>query len=146
MKNIFTGSPDKSLGHLLVRVYGLRQKKMNEQLASLGINYVQYNLLTGLYWLQMNGETVNQMILINFTKLDKSVVSNLVNKMSKEGYLSRQEDAKDTRAKIVTLTPKGEELVQQAIRIVDHVDESFWGNGSQESVCRFFSEVIKSNS
>mgnify|MGYP003623737628 FL=1 len=122
MRNVFTSSPDKSLGYLLTRVYGLRQKKMNEELAPLGLNYVQYNLLAGLYWLQMNGETVNQMTLINFTKLDKSVVSSILRKFTNDAYVSRVEGTEDTRAKIVTLTAKGKGLTEKAIKIINYID------------------------
>jgi len=146
MKNIFIGSPDESLGYLLSRVYGLRQKKMNEELAFVGLNYVQCNLLFGIYWLQMKGETVNQKALINHTKLDKSVASNLLRKMADDKYVSRKEDKNDTRAKIVTLTSKGEKLAEQAMEIINRVDETFWGDYPQESTCRLFSSVLKLNS
>ena len=146
MKNIFSGSPDESLGFLLARVYALRQKRMNEELASIGINYVQFSLLTGLYWLQMNGNTINQMMLIDFTKLDKSVVSNILQKFTKDDYVLRVESADDTRAKIVSLTSKGEKLVEQAIKIVNKIDETFWGNIPQKPIYHSFSEIIKTNS
>ncbi|MDR2948947.1 MAG: MarR family winged helix-turn-helix transcriptional regulator [Prevotella sp.] len=146
MKNIFKGSPDESLGFLFSRVYTLRQKRMNDELASIGINYVQYNLLTGLYWLQLHGNTINQMMLIDYTKLDKSVVSNILHKMVKEEYIVREESVSDTRAKIVTLTPKGEKLVEQANQIVSKIDETFWGNIPQKSICQYLCEVVKINS
>jgi DNA-binding MarR family transcriptional regulator len=143
VKNIFTCSPDESLGFLLSRVYGLRLKKMNEELASIGINYVQYNLLTGLYWLQLKGKEINQMMLIDLTKLDKSVVSNLLRKMVQTGYITRTESPSDTRAKIITLTIKGEKLVEQAIQIVNKTDETFWENIPQNQICSFFSKLVQ---
>jgi DNA-binding MarR family transcriptional regulator len=143
MKNIFTCSPDESLGFLLSRVYGLRLKKMNEELASIGINYIQYTLLTGLYWLQLKGEEINQMMLIDLTKLDKSVVSNLLRKMVQTGYITRIESPNDTRSKIITLTTKGEKLVEQAIQIVNKIDETFWENIPQNQICSFFSKLVQ---
>ncbi len=146
MKNIFKGSPNESLGFLFSRTYSLRQKKMNEELAFIGITYAQYALLTGLYWLQLQGNIINQMMLIDYTKLDKSVVSNILQKMVKEEYILREESPNDTRAKIVILTSKGEKLVEQAIQIVDKIDETFWGNITQGSICQSLQEVIKINS
>lgn len=146
MKNVFVESPNESLGFLLARVYSLRQKKMNEELSSIGINYVQFNLLTGLYWLQMKGESISQMMLIEFTKLDKSVVSNILRRMVQDGYVSRAELSTDTRTKIVTLTPKGESLVEQANLIVNKTDETFWGDVSQQSICHFLEKVLSINS
>lgn len=146
MKNVFVESPNESLGFLLARVYSLRQRRMNEELSSIGLNYVQFNLLTGLYWLQMKGKVINQMMLIEFTKLDKSVVSNILRKMVQDGYVSRAELSTDTRTKIVTLTPKGESLVERANLIVNKTDETFWGDVSQQSICRFLEKVISINS
>lgn len=146
MKNVFVESPNESLGFLLARVYSLRQKRMNEELSSIGLNYVRFNLLTGLYWLQMKGKVINQMMLIEFTKLDKSVVSNILRKMVQDGCVSRAELSTDTRTKIVTLTPKGESLVERANLIVNKTDETFWGDVSQQSICHFLEKVISINS
>lgn len=145
MKNVFAESPNESLGFLLTRVYGLRQKRMNEELDSIGINYVQFNLLSGIYWLQMNGKTISQMMLVDFTKLDKSVVSNILQKMVLEGYVSRKELPSDTRTKIVTLTKQGIELVEQANLIVNKTDETFWGEIPQKEICDSLNKIIEIN-
>ena len=146
MKNIFKGNPDESLGYLVSRVFGLRQKKMNEELAEINLNYAQYNLLMGLYWLQLQGETINQMMLISHTKLDKSVVSNILRQMANDKIVIRRENPNDTRAKVISLTAKGEDLAAQAIQIINRVDETFWGNQPQESICQFFNDVLNLNS
>ena len=145
MKNIFSDTPEESAGYLLSRVYALRSKKMNTELSPLGINYVHYNLLAALYWLQLKGEKVNQMLLINTTKLDKSVVSNVIAKMVKEGYLNRTEDENDTRAKLVKLTAKGEDLTERAVTIVTRVDNEFIGNKDMEPLVKYLKDILNNN-
>jgi DNA-binding MarR family transcriptional regulator len=146
LKNIFAGGPNENPGYLLSRVYTIRLKKMNEALASVGINYVQATLLLGLYWMQMRGESVNQMMLITNTRLDKSVVSNILRDMMRDGYVSRVECPTDTRAKLVTLTPAGVEFTGRVAEIINRMDESFWGDIPQSEICLFLGEVIKINS
>jgi len=142
MKNIFSGTPDESFGYLLARIYALRSKKMNAALASLGINYVNYHLLAALYWLQLQGGKVNQMVLINTTKLDKSVVSNVITKMAKAGFIDRTEDANDTRAKLLTLTKKGEELTEKAVNIVTRIDKEFIGSRDIEPLTECLRDIL----
>ena len=145
MKNILHSSPDESLGFLLSRIYSLRTAKMNEELESLGLNYVQYNLLTGLYWLQLKENKVNQKMLIEFSHLDKSVVSNILGKMVKKGIIERTEDTDDTRNKIVILTFAGQTLIEKAVIIVDNIDKAFWGNTGLDNLRGKLQEIIKIN-
>jgi DNA-binding MarR family transcriptional regulator len=146
MKDIFASGPGENPGYLVSRVYAVRLKRMNAALAPLGVNYVQAGLLMGLYWMAMRGERVNQMMLIHNTRLDKSVVSNILRDLTLAGYVSRAECPTDTRAKIVTLTARGEELTRRVAETINRVDESFWGDAPQEDVCRFLGEVLMRNS
>jgi len=45
--------------------------------------------------------------------ISAAAASQLVEKLVQAGYLDRAEDPSDRRAKLLTLSPKGEELVQQ---------------------------------
>ena len=45
--------------------------------------------------------------------ISAAAASQLVDKLVHAGYLERSEDPNDRRAKLLTLSPKGEELIQQ---------------------------------
>jgi len=42
MKNIFKGNPNEGLGYPVSRFLGIRQKKMNGELAVIHLNYMHY--------------------------------------------------------------------------------------------------------
>jgi DNA-binding MarR family transcriptional regulator len=127
IENIFGFEhPDQSIGHLLVRLSNLHQRKINIELSKMNLTYVQFILLAGVYWLSMQHDDVTQIMLIKLTKSDKSMTSNVLKTLIEKKLIKRKEHSKDTRAKIVSITPDGKKIVREAVLLVEKLDSEFF--------------------
>jgi DNA-binding MarR family transcriptional regulator len=102
------------------------QRQMKRALDKLGLTHTQFVLLAALAWLSKHQETVTQIDVATHATLDRMMTSKVLRTLQQKGYLSRQEHHQDTRAKSIRLTAAGEQLLQQAIGIVQQVDEQFF--------------------
>ena len=127
IENIFGFEhPDQSIGHLLVRLSNLHQRRINAELSKMNLTYVQFILLAGIYWLSMQYDEVMQIMLINLTKSDKSMTSNVLKTLIEKELIKRKEHPKDTRAKILSITPEGKKIVKESVLIVEQLDKEFF--------------------
>jgi DNA-binding MarR family transcriptional regulator len=67
---------------------------------------------------------INQVGIVEATGIDRSSTAELVRKLQQRGFVQRRRDRRDTRSYIVTLTPKGRELVERLRPTVARVDET----------------------
>ena len=79
----------------------------------LGITYPQYLVLLVL-WEQDNQPVCD---IAKRLMLDTNTVTPLLQRMEKIGLLKRTKGKGDARQRIVTLTPKGQEMQNEAVRI-----------------------------
>lgn len=125
--NIFNKEgPESSTGYLLWQISNLRQRKINALLNEIEITYPQFIILAGIHWLKREHKIVNQVLLIHFTKMDKSVVSSILKLLEKKEIVLRQTDPDDTRAKTLELSNKGSVKLDKAMKIINHMDIEFF--------------------
>lgn len=94
-------------------------------LTSLGITYPQYLVLLVLW--EKDNQPVNE--IAHRLLLETNTVTPLLQRMEKQGIVSRKKGESDKRQQIVSLTQKGRELEDEAYA---HVPT---GMGEQLSVC-----------
>lgn len=94
-------------------------------LTSLGITYPQYLVLLVLW--EKDNQPVNE--IAHRLLLETNTVTPLLQRMEKQGIVSRKKGESDKRQQIVSLTPKGRGLEDEAYA---HVPT---GMGEQLSVC-----------
>ena len=94
-------------------------------LTSLGITYPQYLVLLVLW--EKDNQPVNE--IAHRLLLETNTVTPLLQRMEKQGIVSRKKGESDKRQQIVSLTPKGRELEDEAYA---HVPT---GMGEQLSAC-----------
>ena len=92
----------------------------------MDLTYAQFVLLSGIYWLSMQYDEVTQIMLINLTKSDKSMTSNVLKTLIAKKLINRKEHSKDTRAKVVSITNDGKKIVKQAVLLVEKLDLGFF--------------------
>jgi MarR family transcriptional regulator, organic hydroperoxide resistance regulator len=147
-ENIFGfDHPDLSVGNLLVRLSNLHQRQINTELSKLNLTYVQFVLLAGVYWLSMQCDEITQIMLINLTKLDKSMTSNVLKTLIEKKLILRKEHSKDTRAKTVSITTVGKKIVKEAVALVEKLDKEFFltNDFSAEELRGVLLSLIKKN-
>lgn len=131
--------PGDSPGFSLWQVTTLWQRKIKQALEPHGLSHAQFVLLAVLLWLSERREEVTQVMLIDWTKLDKMTVSKSLKKLSTEGYVTRTESLKDSRAKCVQLTDLGKTLVTKLIPVVEGIDAEYFSPLTKDELQNFLS-------
>src|SRR5262245_24838626 len=126
--NVFSvEKAEDSPGFLLWQTTITWQRLIKKALEPYQISHAQFVLLAILLWFEKINQEATQILLVNWSKLDKMTVSKSLKILSDQGYIERTEHKKDTRAKIVSLTPKGKTLGALLVPIVEEVDKEFFG-------------------
>lgn len=96
------------------RIYILMRKALDERLDSHNISTSQFEILGYLY----NAEPMEQLKLQHCTGITPATLTGLLDKLEKRGLITREQSPEDSRAKLVTLTPSGNELLLELIDVV----------------------------
>lgn len=118
--------PEESTGYLLWQVTMVWQRKMNRELGKIGLTHTQFVVLAALGWLSKNKKEVSQKDIAEQSNTDRMMVSKILKTLQKKELISRQENEADTRAKLVLLTKTGVVKLQEALKIVEETDDSFF--------------------
>ena len=90
---------------------------------TLGLSMPQFGILMQLHYRGNCGVSD----ISNWFDVTNAAASQLVDKLVQSGFVQREEDPQDRRAKLLNLTDKGRELIQQSIeeryRWVDQLAE-----------------------
>lgn len=125
---------EKATGLLFMRTYNKWHSEIKRQLKSLGITHPQFVILTSLGYSLQFEEEVTQIMLAKMAGMDVMSTSQVINLLEKHNLISRKEHSKDTRAKAVSLTSKGQEILKKALPIVENIDMKFFSSlGNNES-------------
>ncbi|BAV48881.1 MarR family transcriptional regulator [Mesorhizobium sp. 113-1-2] len=121
----FSG-PSESPGLLLWRTTMRWQRLMTAALAPLDLTHVQFVLLASAMWLGRNGEPPNQVQLAAQAGAEVKMTSDVVARLEAKGLIAREADPRDSRAKVIRITPTGTAAAQRAIVAVEAADAAFF--------------------
>ncbi|MBS5080518.1 MAG: winged helix-turn-helix transcriptional regulator [Clostridiales bacterium] len=126
---------EEATGLLFMRTYNKWHGEIKKQLRAIGITHPQFVILTTIgYSLQYEPE-VTQIMIARMAGMDVMSVSQIINLLEKKGLITRKEHSKDTRAKSVYITTKGQDILNNALPIVESIDIKFFGAlGKNEKV------------
>lgn len=119
-------SPNESPGYLLGQMTLLWQRKIKKVLDPLDLTQTQFVLLAALGWLSRENDQVTQVDIANQGNADRMMVSKVLRTLESKKFISRQEHRTDTRAKVIKLTNRGAEVLQQALTAVENADKAFF--------------------
>ncbi|TPN32621.1 winged helix-turn-helix transcriptional regulator [Mesorhizobium sp. B2-3-3] len=122
----FKGGPSESPGLLLWRTTMRWQRVMTAALAPLDLTHVQFVLLASAMWLGRDGEPPNQVQLAAQAGIEVKMTSDVVARLEAKGLIAREADPKDSRAKVIRVTPAGAAAAQRAIAAVEAADAAFF--------------------
>ena len=125
LKTRFSG-PSESPGLLLWRTTMRWQRVMAAALAPLDLTHVQFVLLASAMWLGRNGEPPNQVQLAAQAGTEVKMTSDVVARLEAKGLIAREADPRDSRAKVIRITPTGAAAAQRAIVAVEAADAAFF--------------------
>ncbi len=138
--------PEDSPGFLLWQTTTLWQRQIKKALEKYQIAHAQFVIMATLLWFQAHQYEPTQILIVNWTKLDKMTVSKSLKKLVSLRLVNRIEHETDTRAKSVSLTNQGKALVGKLIPIVEKIDSEFFGKASVTEQKSLISILRKLNS
>jgi DNA-binding MarR family transcriptional regulator len=106
--------------------------QVDVRLADLGLTHTQFDLLASANWLSRGGGTPTQQQVADMAGADRMMASKVLAALEQRALLRRDPHPADTRAKTLTVTDGGRELVRRAARVVAEVDEFLFGPESPE--------------
>lgn len=117
---------EDSPGFSLWRVSSLWQRKINAGLRPFDLTHAQFVLLASLLWLGDGGKPLTQAELASHAKMDTMMASNVLRTLEGKGLVIRNSHPTDTRAKSIMLTAKGRKLAEQAVPVIENIDQGFF--------------------
>ena len=125
-------TPEDSPGFLLWQTTMIWQRQIKRALEAYDISHPQFVIMATLMWFEAHDYDTTQILIVNWSKLDKMTVSKSLRKLATLGYVNRIEHETDTRAKSVFLTEKGIERVRTLVPIIENIDSIFFGKASDK--------------
>ena len=110
--------PEDSPGFLLWQTTMIWQRQIKRSLEPYDISHAQFVIMATLMWFEAHRY--------------KMTVSKSLRKLVALGCVNRIEHETDTRAKSVSLTEKGKEMVRTLVPIVEGIDSTFFGKASHK--------------
>lgn len=121
-------APTDSPGFLLWQTTTSWQRLIKKSLEEYSVSHSQFVIMALLLWLKANKNVATQIDLVLMSKLDKMTVSKSLKKLVDMNLVLRAESKEDSRAKSVSLTKSGIDLVKKLVPIVESVDTQFFSS------------------
>lgn len=137
--------PEDSPGFLLWQTTITWQRLIKKALEPYDISHAQFVIMAILLWFGKHNYDTTQILIVNWSKLDKMTVSKSLKKLVVLELVHRTEHTTDTRAKSVTLTDKGKDIVYKLVPIVEKIDADFFGklpDHNQKSLIQLLRALI----
>ena len=110
-----------------MRVYNKWHSIIKKELKKMNLTHPQFVVLASLAYLSQNDNEITQIMISKLAGIDVMTISQILSLLEKNDFVKRKEHSKDTRAKAVILSKKGEEVLQKAVPLVEQIDEIFFG-------------------
>jgi DNA-binding MarR family transcriptional regulator len=141
--------PEDSPGFLLWQTTVTWQRLIKRALEPYSISHTHHVIMAILLWFEEHQHEATQVVIVNWSKLDKMTVSSALKKLVELGFVNRTEHEIDSRAKRVTLTTKGKSLARKLVPVVEKIDEEFFGalnTQDRKNIIRILGKLIKESS
>lgn len=125
-ERVFSFEDEESPGFLLWRAAQRWQRVMAATLAPLGLTHPQFVLLACAFRLWNRSGPPTQVHLAERAGMDVKTASDVIGRLEGRGLIERRPDPRDSRAKLVHVTPAGADLVRMASPAVESADEGFF--------------------
>lgn len=134
--------PKHSPGFLLWHVSTSWRGAIEAVLKKMGLTHPQFVVLATTGWLTREGELVTQAAIGKMAGLDPNTNSQVIKGLEQKGLLQRA-SSRDARAKNVSLTQKGSEILAAALPAVEGADAVFFSALSKKELSATMSIFLK---
>lgn len=125
--SIYKDEYKKSTGLLFIRTYHKWHGLVKNKLRTIDLTHPQFVVLTTLAALLRQQEWVSQTDIARFSDMDVMTISQIIRLLVKKELIMREVHPKDSRANIILLTDMGLQKVNQALPLVEGIDQAFFG-------------------
>lgn len=115
-----------SVGLSFIKVYNLWHTRIKNELRKYNLTHPQFIVLSTLAYLTQYSDEVNQVNIAKHSDIDVMTVSVIIKNLEKFSFVTRKASKKDTRSKVIKLTLKGLDIVNETLPIIEKVDQSFF--------------------
>ncbi len=112
-------SMQRSPGPLIRRVHQIGVSIFAEEFSDFDITPLQFSIL----WTLNSHPGIDQITLAQAIALDRTTCSNIVNRLEQRGYIRRETDPNNRRAKLVYLADSGKKVIDNAAVPMDKVQK-----------------------
>lgn len=123
--------PKQSPGFLLWHISISWRSSIETILKTFGLTHPQFVVLATTGWLTRKGELTNQAAIGKMAGLDPNTNSQIIKGLEQKSLIKR-DPSSDGRAKDVSLTSKGSQILSNALPAVERMDSNFF-NSLKES-------------
>ena len=109
MTNVVRDDPDSSIGFLISDVSRLLRRVYDRRVEPLGLTRAQWRVLVHVY----RREGVSQTALAQVLEIEKPTLGKLVDRLEEKGWVERQIEASDQRARRLVITDRARPLIDQ---------------------------------
>ena len=134
-------TPEKPLTYLLGQTVNMVKHKLISKFKENGID-INLETFTFLHYIYQN-ENQTQQDLSNHFLRDKSIILRQVNTLIENRYVTRITDKSDRRKKILMLTSKGHEVLQNSKKLSREVSNELLDGITNEELQQFESVIDK---
>lgn len=107
------------------------QRGVNDKLRPLGLTQPQFALLAVYGWFMRKQYGVTQQAAADFLGLERMHVSQISQRLERDGLIARRPHKDDARAKTVVLTEMGHDMLARAMPLVEAHDRQFFRGDTQ---------------
>lgn len=123
--------PEERLGALLHEVARRWRGALDARLKPLGLSQAKWRTL---FYLQLHDAPMNQKTLANLLGVEGPTLVGLLDRLGREGWLTRREDQADRRCKDVVLLPKARETARHIQDIAFDLEKELLDGVSREDL------------
>lgn len=106
-------------GHLIRRAHQLAWAMFREETSQFDVTPVQYSLLVAVHdFPAIDATRLSELICI-----DRATIGNIVARLEAKGFIAREDDPKDKRAKKIFVTSSGKALIQSVNKVRGRIAE-----------------------
>lgn len=117
-----TDASEIPLGKLVLIISRSHFLYLKKHLEEYNLKGYQVTMLFEIY----KGKNLSQNDVGSNYNIDKGVISRTLKKLEEDGFISREIDKDNKRRNIVSLTQKGEEVVEEIIRIFEEWEDEIY--------------------
>lgn len=135
-----------SLEWLFRTLHRMHLNYLDREMGKRGLGVSGFPPILFILRFEMKGKTASQKELADFLGITPASLATSIKRMEKSALVKKVTDKNDLRRNIITLTAKGERLIQKSMLVFDDIDRRIYEGFSDEEkerLKKFYIRIIQ---